>query len=146
MVTKKGVSPLIATVLLLAFAVSIATIIVQLEPFTGGCSVYAADVVEVGGNKRVCYNTNVSEIEITVRNGRHDIVESRVSIIGERDSVNEENHNFIGSNTVDKINVSYNLDRYGQPEKIILVPSYDRGGDLTECDTEFTLSGVMPCE
>jgi len=62
-VQKKGVSPLIATVLLLAFTVSLITVVIQLNPFSDVCSELDLKIKE-----NICFNNNAKEIQMKLIN------------------------------------------------------------------------------
>lgn len=143
--SKKGVSPLIATVLLLAFAVSIATIIVQLEPFTGGCGISSAEVMETNGKQKICYREDTGGIQIHLENGNNDILKIKASITGKKDIKNLQLNKTIDSHTAGKIVLSYGIQKFGQPEKIIITPTYNKSNKLVECPLELEVNGVQPC-
>jgi len=89
MFSKKGVSPLIATVLLLAFAVALATVIIQLEPF-GKCTMDDVKFDRDGsGQPIVCYDKSANEINAFIFNNDEAAISGfRVTITGTRDTVN----------------------------------------------------------
>ncbi|MFW5990916.1 MAG: archaellin/type IV pilin N-terminal domain-containing protein [Candidatus Nanoarchaeia archaeon] len=134
--SKKGVSPLIATVLLLAFAVSIATIIVQLEPFAGGCSAVSTEVLTKDDSPRVCYEKDGPGLEVSLKNGKLDIVGVKASVVGSKDIQNTQADANIPKNSAGKVLIDYSKNNYGSPEKIILTPNYNGSNKMIECEME----------
>jgi len=85
---KKGISPLIATFLLISFAVALGVVImsfgraqVELE---AECPInIGLKVSNIGGEDQFCYDTNSKEIKFTLENGVNVKVEGLVfNVIG----------------------------------------------------------------
>ncbi|MFT7615986.1 MAG: flagellin-like protein [Candidatus Woesearchaeota archaeon] len=91
MVNKRGVSPLIATVLLIAFAVSLGAVIMNLgaDLAHNACSTASIEVKEVGGKARICVDDASKELKITVENTGEALNGLKISIIGQS-VVNED--------------------------------------------------------
>ncbi len=146
MIGKKGITPLISAIIFLAFIVSVVTVVIQLGSFMGGCGEYEAEIVEMGDMKRICYNTETSEIEITVSNGEYEIIDSTIHIVGEWEEREEKFSEGIEKESLDKIVVPYDLENDGVPDKIIMSTNYDKEGDLTECVREVKIEEFLPCD
>ncbi|MGM5482738.1 MAG: archaellin/type IV pilin N-terminal domain-containing protein [Nanobdellota archaeon] len=145
MYSKKGLSPLIATVLLLAFAVSIATIVVQLGPFTSSCGPYSAEVITDQGKEKICYNEASQEIQIYLKNNEYDIEKIKVSITGENEILNKILNKKIDKYIADKIKIKYDSNKYGAPQSIIFTPSYNKSNEIIECPIEKKLDEMKEC-
>ncbi|MCX6710804.1 MAG: hypothetical protein NTZ02_01820 [Candidatus Woesearchaeota archaeon] len=95
---KKGVSPLIATVLLIAFAVALGAVVMNWgKSFTTetinyaetssatsvGCTLdVSLTAVQIGGNPQICYNESEHRIDFIVRNnGNRDIDDIELQVI-----------------------------------------------------------------
>jgi len=111
---KKGVSPLIATVLLIAFAVALGAVVMNWgKSFTTetinyaettsatsvGCTLdVSLTAVQIGGNPQICYNESEHRIDFIVRNnGNRDIDDIELQVITKvitviNESVNESGY------------------------------------------------------
>jgi hypothetical protein len=93
---KKGISPLIATFLLISFAVSLGVVImsfgraqVELE---AQCPInIGLKISSIGGEDQFCYDTNAKEIKFTLENGVNVKVEGLVfNVIGAQQAESHE--------------------------------------------------------
>ncbi len=94
---KRALSPLVATILLIAFAIALGVVVMswgksyieEKAEFTAGphdasaCGVAELSIIKVGGEDKVCYNSATNIIESFVENG-HDVIidDIRVRIVG----------------------------------------------------------------
>ena len=83
--SKRGISPLIATVLLIAFAVSIGTMIMNwgkdVIANVGDCNDVKLDVQTINGKPLFCYDTLNNKINVMVKNtGSVDVKELHLSV------------------------------------------------------------------
>jgi flagellin-like protein len=82
---RKGISPLIATVLLIAFAVSIGTMIMNWGKgavAVGDCSETQIQVQEISGKPMFCYDTLNNKVNVMVKNtGSTDINRLKMRVI-----------------------------------------------------------------
>jgi flagellin-like protein len=85
---KRGISPIIATLLLIAFAIALGVVImnfgraqVELE---AQCPVNVGlKLAEIGGEREICYDTEAKKIKFTVENGVNVKVEGLIfNVIG----------------------------------------------------------------
>ncbi len=142
MLSKKGVSPLIATVLLLAFAVALATVIIQLQPF-GKCNV---QIDKVNNKQRVCYNDQTKEIEIFINNKENNnIARFKTTASGQNNVLNSEYAMSIGPKEQGKLLISYDPDRYGKLVKLNIYPMINSSGKLQECDMNEEITSIPIC-
>ena len=83
---KKGISPLIATVLLIAFAVAIATMIMNVgkdfvSTASGNCNDVKLEVQTINGKPLLCYDTLSNKINFMLKNsGKVDITSLRLLV------------------------------------------------------------------
>jgi flagellin-like protein len=82
---KKAISPLIATVLLIAFAVSIGTLIMNIGKDVlanvGDCEAVSMEVQTINGKPLFCYDEGNSKINMMIKNtGKVDIKYIKLSI------------------------------------------------------------------
>lgn len=90
--SKKGISPLIATVLLIAFAVALGAVVMNVsaglieeqtkEPAID-CAKLAIDVFKVRERPQVCFSDGQVTYRLT-NTGIHEVSDVRVQVIGER--------------------------------------------------------------
>ncbi len=96
---KKALSPIVATVILIAFAIALGLVVMswgksyieEKAEFVAGpsdisaCGYVELDIIKVGGEERVCYNPAQGIIEVFVENGPEIKVDDlQVRIIGSR--------------------------------------------------------------
>ena len=156
---KRGVSPLIATILLIAFAVALGAVVMNIGralrpsgPMEVGCGVYVGlEIIKVGGQERVCVSGSGanSKVELTVRNGPNvDIEDFRVSIVGARDVYNIEKvlTEKISKAAAKKLILSYDSVEYGKIEQVVVVPQIKQSGELVLCTNgQLVLENLKPC-
>ena len=101
--SKKGISPLIATVLLIAFAVALGAVVMNwgknyvqttaIDAQKSGqakqkCTNTNMEFVQVSGIPKVCINNplNTTEVEFTLKNkAPHEILDIEITILGDED-------------------------------------------------------------
>lgn len=145
---KKGVSPLIATVLLLAFAVSVATIVVQLEPFKAGCGSFQAEIsMNSDGEYKLCYDEAQRNIELFMINKENSIDNMKISIIGAKEIFTKDVEIDIPPNTPGKIVIPYEVIEFGEPEQFIINPFYRmQNGEVEDsCALTFDVHEIANC-
>jgi flagellin-like protein len=172
---KRGISPLIATVLLIAFAVALGAVVMnwgknyvqktavgaqQSGQAKQKCTNTNLDFIVVSGIPKICYSgnlTNTQEIQFTLKNqASHELLGLQVSALVDADILEtnmEDDGNYsakfpLGANKifVGKINVS----SIGELEKVIFTPfiKIDGQKDPEPC-TDNTLDvdadGIYQC-
>lgn len=151
---KQGVSPLIATVLLIAFTVALGAVVMnwgrsfvqtqtnEAEKTTQtkiGCSLKANLKVSVIDNTdQICYGGSgaIGYIEIGLDNidETNDIKGLSVSVSGENDIYNNNSINkTISAGLSTFLNLSYSYTSYGKVKKVRIIPKIMIGGILTPC-------------
>jgi flagellin-like protein len=131
---KKAVSPLIATVLLLAFAVALATVILQINPFSKDCDDANVRIAEVDGVKKVCYHDDEKKISFDLVNSEFPIHSIKVSVSGSSKVLNIDNVGVrVPTNTIYKISFPYDSNVYGTPNNIIITSRVNISNSLFEC-------------
>jgi len=151
---KKGVSPLIATVLLIAFAVALGAVIMNwgrgfvqdrtadVETTTEietGCALdVQLKVSEIGGTPQVCFGGSAEDgsVEFTLENqGRKDIKELGIVIGAERGIY--QNSSLNGSEIIAGgayyRNLSFDYDVYGEIKYVRFIPKILIGGVIIPC-------------
>jgi flagellin-like protein len=147
MLGKRGVSPLIAIVLLLAFAVALATIIGQLNLF-GKCELAGLQVLKYQDTQRICYNQKTQEIEIFLENkDKRDIVGFRVTVTGKNKPLNIEHLDVpIHRNEQEKLVFKYDRNIYGDILGLSIYPKINKSSSIEECEISDEIQEIPYCE
>lgn len=161
--SKKAVSPLIATVLLIAFAVALGAVVmnwgrsyVESEPgeITGAAHVDSSaspitdacsgnillDIVRIGGKPSICYDGTV--IKYTIENkGSITMDAVKFQVIGLNDIFNSQ-ISTMPSADIKKSSIGYDQGKYGSIEQIRFIPTV--GG--TVCPKKaLTIENIGKC-
>ena len=142
---KKGVSPLIATVLLIAFAVALGAVVMNWgktqiqDNINAGteCKDMEFSWFMRGGKPVLCYTPE--SIEITVQNGPLMEVEGIKMIVdGSKEIYTAESITAerIGKAEAKKITANYDTEKYGEPRVIKLFPKVTRNEKSIICPIE----------
>ena len=133
---RRGISPLIATVLLIAFAVSVGVMIINIKPpqSTGSdCDAVHMELQNINGKPMLCYDTLNKKINIMVQNTGEVNIEKLKLIITAEDFSNDQVE--IDSSSIkagDILTKSIDYVRSGT-FKIQLAPMINSGGQLKTC-------------
>jgi flagellin-like protein len=133
---KKGVSPLIATVLLIAFAVSLGAVVINLgvNLFGNPCSGVKLEILSVDGNARVCHIVASKTLSMTVVNsGSGEIDGFKLTIVGD-DAANDDIAEAVG--VLEKKVISYAIPTLKRVDVITLIPFYLKQGQIKYCSDE----------
>ncbi|MBW2970552.1 hypothetical protein KY320_00160 [Candidatus Woesearchaeota archaeon] len=146
--SKRAMSPLIATILLISFAVALGAVVMnvgrtigQEGPRFSECGAHVElGVVEIGGQPKACITRQgeSSIIEVMLQNTANtDIIDLQINVIGSNDVLNIDS--LAGSNIPKgysrKINIIYDLNKFGNPEKITMIPRVTTSDQTTLCQS-----------
>lgn len=133
---KKGVSPLVATILLIAFAVSVGAIVMSWaagiagSENTGVCGDVVLTVTDTG--RDICLDRQNNFIEIIVENGPVKIDGFRVSYLGGTSNIID--YVFaIEAGAIQRASLDYNVGIYGNPKRLKVIPFIKNGDDRIYC-------------
>ena len=143
---KKGVNPLIATVLLLAFAVALATVLVSLEPL--GCKMKGVTIAEFNnGQQRICYDTDTSTIQAFILNQEEDTVTGlKIRVSGMKNTKNIEHLPVeLGQNTEAKVSFDYDVEEYGKIVDLAILAQVNQSGRVKECKIGSQVQEITSC-
>lgn len=130
---KRGVSPLIATVLLIAFAVSLGAVVINLgvNLFGDPCKERVIDVLEIEGNLHICHVQNTQSLSITlVNSGSKSVDGFKLTIIGET----AYNDDFLEKlDPLEKNVISYPIANIKKVDVVSIIPLYEKQGQLKYC-------------
>ena len=161
---KRGMSPIIATVLLIAFAVAVGTVVMDLglglpilnekkPDGNGGAEDICSDVelylYEIAESPQVCFDG--TQVSITIQNGAHKELNGlKVIIDGAADFKTYEliDGMQIGKADLKRINLPYENATYGSIRKIQVIPIIQANEGNTPCslDRALVIETVLSCE
>jgi flagellin-like protein len=142
---KRAISPLIATVLLLAFVVALLTVIIQINPFRKDCSDAKIKITELNGIKMICYNDLGKKITFDIVNFEYPIISIKVSVSGTNKILNIDNLGVnVPRNIIQKISIPYDSKIYGEITSILITPRVNITKIVFECPIKDVIT-VLPC-
>lgn len=154
MSSKKGIAPLVATVLLIVLAAGLGVVVLnfgraQIE-IAAQCAVNIGMKFVVLNNKpQVCFEREKSQVFFIVENGPQIPVEGiLLRVIGQKEVLNQD----VPDSEIEKVGtilkyIPYNLNEFGEVRQIRLTPKitlYDQEITCTEQSVE--LEEVRDCE
>lgn len=148
MQNKKAVSPLIATVLLIAFAVSLGAVLLTYLTSFGECSGTEIEIPTVSGEPQVCYNTQTNKLEFTVENtGSESIEYLKLALTGALSVENIEVDRTIPRSDTEKISIDYKLQALGKIQKLKITPVVIEDNEEIVCPNQkaITVEGIPDC-
>lgn len=140
---KKGVSPLIATVLLIAFAVALGTVVMNwgkafmATPSQKECGLVHISWYQRDGNDQLCYSS--SSIVFTIENGADAEIEGiKLVSDGTRDIFKKEEtlDKPMAKADIAKVSVEYDKSAYGAIEQLRLIPKVKVKNEVVICSSQ----------
>jgi flagellin-like protein len=146
---KRGVSPLIATILLIAFAVALGAVVMSIGRSTIGGMDAGFAILDLGGKKQVCFFDRQADsaLEITIKNGdTMEIADFQISIIGSVDVLNSNSllSTPLNKGEVKRLLIKYDESAVGEIRKVIITPNIIRNGERT-LGTGINLENIVAC-
>ena len=127
---KRGVSPLVATVLLIAFAVALGAVVMnwgkqQVDTHMEEleiCKDVSINWYSLDGKEQICYTE--SKLKFTVENGVvADVNDLKLIIVGAEDIyIKEKTRIGLRKTDLKKTEINYDLAKYGVPQEVRLIP------------------------
>ncbi|MFW6230892.1 MAG: archaellin/type IV pilin N-terminal domain-containing protein [Nanoarchaeota archaeon] len=163
---KKGISPLIATVLLIAFAVALGAVVMnwgrsyveetaKQSGQTSDTKVTCAqqvklEIVEVAKTPKICFNEDEGFVEVTVQNkGEVDLEGLLFNVLGiEGTGISHDTNTTIERSRIRKFEIEYDDSEHGNIEFVQIIPKVDVSGSqiAAECsDSDLQWEEVLPC-
>ena len=148
---KKGVSPLIATVLLIAFAVALGAVVMNwgqsftkqtidntetTQKTTMGCSFdVSIKEVEINGEPQICYDAATEEVEFLIRNnGNKALTGLQIQVVGDADVSLDDINETLAVGRVTKGTSDYSVA--GNFSQVIITPRITVGGTDVLCSDQ----------
>jgi len=160
--SKKAVSPLIATVLLIAFAVALGAVVMNWgrsyvetgaeelpgEEHAAGGTVsicggnIALDIVKIGGKPNICFDSGENIVKYTIENkGTMTIDSVKFQVIGTNDIFNSQISTLAAAD-IKKSTIGYDEGKYGAIEQARFIPVVSS----TPCpDKALSLENIGSC-
>lgn len=145
---KKAVSPLIATVLLIAFAVSLGAVLLTYLTSLGECSGVSLEIAKLNGKSQICYNSNTNKLDFTIENsGREDVEALKLSFTGTLNVENKDVDHPIPKSETGKVSLDYKLQYLGKLEKLKITPVTIEDGEEVICpeDKALEIENIPEC-
>jgi hypothetical protein len=149
---KKGISPLIATFLLISFAVALGVVImsfgraqVELE---AQCPISIGLIISnIGGEDQFCYDANTKEIKFTLENGVNIKVEGLVfNVIGTQQAESYEINTPIIKAGTYLGNMKYDSSVSGEIRQVKISPKVNLYDEEQICtDKALVIENVRSC-
>ena len=150
--SKKGVSPLIATVLLIAFAVALGAVVMnwgnqQVRSHVEEielCKEVSLSWYSFNSREQICYSD--SKIMFTLENGAElEVEDLKIIVVGEKDVFNQEGSiTKLRKSDIRKAEVAYDMSTYGTPQEVRLVPIILIDKNKVVCSAEHALIKQSP--
>lgn len=145
---KKAVSPLIATVLLIAFAVSLGAVLLTYMTSLGECGGVSIEIPKLEETSQICYNSNTNKLDFTLENsGREDIEYLKLTLTGALNVDNLDVDHTIPHAETEKISIDYKFLYLGKLQQMKIIPVVIEDNEEVVCPTEKTLAveGIPEC-
>ncbi|MGM0609178.1 MAG: archaellin/type IV pilin N-terminal domain-containing protein [Candidatus Muiribacteriota bacterium] len=156
MMDKKGVSPLVATVLLIAFSVSLGAVIMNWttaagieetnhEDVSNLCEAVSISLFNDGAEKSICLDRDKNKLIMDVENKQKKIDGLRISFLGKKsDFIDYKNS--IESGVLSHIELDYDPAIYGELKNIKVLPYIKKTDKLYCSNKAITLSTIKDCD
>jgi flagellin-like protein len=142
--SKRGVSPLIATILLIAFAVALGAVVMQLGSGLASDSCSADVQISVSGF--ICYDGK--QIKMSVKNsGNEELGGLGIWVYGSNEGIKIKNLDEVfTSKTMSNLKIDYDSKVYGSINKLEIIPKLKKDKELVSCDgAKLQLSEISDC-
>lgn len=144
--TKRGISPLIATVLLIAFAVSLGAVVINLgaSVFNNPCKERTVEILTVNENVRICHLVSAKTLSMTVVNtGKSSLNGFRISVVGDT-AYNEDIAELF--EPLEKKVISYPVKDITTIDFVSIIPYYEKNGKIEYCsENEVDYTQIPRC-
>lgn len=142
-VTKKGVSPLVATVLLVSFAVALGAVVMNWAGSLSGGSLCNQASIDLSA---VCYDPVREQIRATATVGESDLSGVQIRVIGDRGQTSGQDLQDVGAGTRRTFVVAYAQDTSGQAQSVEITPLTKNKNSIEVCSEHaLSVSNIAPC-
>lgn len=159
---KKAISPLMATLLLVAFSVALGAVVMnwgesyveQKADFVQGvrevlsaCDAVSVNILKLAGTPQIC--NRGSTVELTLDNGQdQDIYDFNARIVGDAGTYTAESILVEPLKKLDAVKTTIKYpDTVGVPKQLKLVPKVKSGNDVIFCKNQnIIVEGMVACK
>ena len=160
---KRGLSPLIATILLIAFAVALGAVVMNLGrtfenkgipiPGDSGCVVNGGlEIAKIGGEQKICFVDagKDSSVDFTIHNSASaDVEDLQITIYGSNDVFNKDSilREVMKRGEGRRIKLRYDKAVYGSVQQIVITPIVRYGSSVSACtEAKLVLEDIGACK
>jgi len=160
--SKKGVSPLVATILLILFSIALGAVVMSwgeayieekaefvqgAQETVAGCDAAFINIIKVGGELEICYKAD-DIIEVWLENGpTTELYDVHARIVGTESATTRESILAEPLLPSDARKVLFRHEPVGFLRQVKLTPIIMRAGALTPCvQKAITVENVHPCQ
>jgi len=142
---KKGMSPLIATILLIAFAVALGTMIITWAPQLGESKTPDCSAISMFISPYLCYAENM--IRMSVRNTGAPVAGLALRIVDDTgETIRNLPNSSISKGGLFKRDVPHIISKTA-PTRVSLIPSILFNGEVVQCDKPvIDIADLPSCE
>jgi len=133
---KKGVSPLIATVLLIAFAIAILAVILSWSSTVFSCIDQPIRIAKISGKPDICVDNIGNRVRIGIENSNEVTISGlSIAVSGSNEIINERISDPIGLSETKKVEVPFDKS-IGQIMKVRVTPILNESSGKKICSSE----------
>lgn len=134
---KKGVSPLIATVLLISFAVALGAVVMNwagsLSHGSELCEGASVQIAQANAVKQICYDGQKQQLRATIINGETHVSGVRFTVVGQKGLENIQVDKPMDPDDRKEYVVFYDAATNGLPQQVLIKPVVGEGAGLEVC-------------
>lgn len=137
---KKAFSPLIATVLLIAFAVAVGAVLLAYSGTLGECGSVELTIPFDRDSPDICYDASKQSLRFSLENtGRDDIAYLKMTFYGKADISNVDVEEELGVSETKQFTIPFNEKTLGTLEKLKIIPVTKDGNKEVVCPADKSL-------
>ena len=158
--SKKGVSPLVATILLILFSIALGAVVMSwgeayieekaefvqgAQETVAGCDAASLKIISISGIPQVCLRDS-DIIEVFIENGASEVYDIHARVIGVDGVYIRESILDSPLASADARKLMFRFDSVGQIRQVKLTPVILRSGSLHPCmEKAITVENINPC-
>ncbi|MBW2986491.1 hypothetical protein KY333_03915 [Candidatus Woesearchaeota archaeon] len=160
--SKKGVSPLVATILLILFSIVLGAVVMSwgeayieekaefvkgAQETVAGCDAAYINIIKVSGELEICYKDD-DILEVWIENGpTTELYDIHARIVGTEKATTRDSILIEPLRPADARKVMFRFEPVGFIRQVKLTPIIMRAGTLTPCvQKAITVENVHPCQ
>jgi flagellin-like protein len=148
MLSKKGVSPLIATVLLISFAVALGAVVMNWAGQIGvsdACNDVEISVVTLNNEQQACYAPALEQVKVGISNGEAPIIGVQMNVYSAKGNAQAQVLQTLDPEARREYAMVYSVKELGVPQQVIIKPVVGQASDPEVCDVSVTVDNPSQC-